>query len=90
MQQTILIPVVHWLLTIFFFFNTGLELKKHKVQDLCEFFGIDVDGPTHRAMGDVNRLSYIYQHTTFSLKFTVSNVIKESLMASEIKWKPSK
>jgi DNA polymerase III epsilon subunit-like protein len=81
---------VYWLLTNYIFFNTGLELKKHKVQDLCDFFGIVVDGPAHRAMGDVNRLSYIYQHTTFRLKYTVSNVIKDSLMASEIKWKPSK
>ncbi|XP_078150799.1 uncharacterized protein LOC144546147 [Carex rostrata] len=68
--------------------SNGLVLKKHKVTDLCEFFGIVVEEAAHRAMGDVNRLSYIFQHTTIRLEFTVSDLIKESLMASDIKWKP--
>ncbi|XP_078159953.1 exonuclease DPD1, chloroplastic/mitochondrial-like [Carex rostrata] len=70
--------------------SNGLVLKKHKVTDLCEFFGIVVEEAAHTAMGDVNRLSYIFQHITIRLKFTISDVIEESLTASDIKWKPSK
>jgi DNA polymerase III epsilon subunit-like protein len=70
--------------------SNGVELKRHKVPDLCEFFGIIIDEPLHRAVGDVNKLSYIFQHTTHRLKFPVSSVLEESISASEIKWKPSK
>ncbi|KAJ4764472.1 DNA polymerase III polC-type [Rhynchospora pubera] len=70
--------------------SNGSPLKKHSIKDICEFFGIDVEGPAHRAMGDVDRLTYIYQHITFHLKYSFSDLIKESIMASEIKWKPNK
>ncbi|KAJ3687493.1 hypothetical protein LUZ61_016657 [Rhynchospora tenuis] len=64
------------------------KLKGRSIKDLCMHFDIIVNGPAHRAMADVNMLSLIYQRLTISQEFTSSNLIEESLTASDIKWKP--
>ncbi|KAK4802313.1 hypothetical protein SAY86_000516 [Trapa natans] len=57
---------------------------KISLQALREFYGIELDGSSHRAMSDVNVLSHVFQRLTFDLKMSLSDAVSRSFAPSEL------
>ncbi|CAJ1976092.1 unnamed protein product [Sphenostylis stenocarpa] len=64
--------------------KSGKNLSSASLVALSEFYGVEVDGSTHRAMVDVNTLSQILPMLASDLKLTLSSLVKKSFNLSDL------
>lgn len=55
-----------------------------KLDALRQYYEIPLIGPAHRAMQDVNTLSYVLQRMTYQLKLTIPELLDGGFRASDI------
>ena len=55
-----------------------------------QYYEIPLIGPAHRAMQDVNTLSYVLQKMTFQLKLTIPELLDGGFRASDLTKAPPK
>ncbi|KAI4349916.1 hypothetical protein L6164_010458 [Bauhinia variegata] len=64
--------------------SKGIKLTSTSLSSLTKLYKIEVDGPAHRAMVDVNRLSMILPKLTNDLRLTISDLFERSFRPDSI------
>lgn len=62
----------------------GSKLKSRKLSSLRQRYNIKLNGCEHRAMQDVDTLSYVLQGMTYELKLTITELLDEGFRASDL------